>query len=68
MFTTQESGKQTGQISRIVNTRAHLTAEALRTRVRAGTNPSSPVRNLLRGADESPGLFGRLAAWLRGER
>jgi hypothetical protein len=67
MITTQPTGKQTGQYSRIANPRRVITTDAVRDRVRAGTNPSVPVRNVLAGADAGDSIFARLRAWLRGE-
>jgi hypothetical protein len=66
MYSTQASGKQTGQVSRILHPRTYLTREAIDARIHAGTNPSAPIRNELRGASV-PGLLARFYAWLRGE-
>jgi hypothetical protein len=66
MYSTQASGKQTGQVSRILHPRAYLDKTSIDARIHAGTNPSAPVRNELRGA--SPlGFLARFYAWLRGE-
>jgi hypothetical protein len=65
MYTTQASGKQTGQVSRITNPRASLAATALQARIQAGTNPSEPIRNELRGANMGS-WFSRVLDWFRG--
>jgi hypothetical protein len=66
MYSTQASGKQTGQVSRITYPRASLDKTSIDARIHAGTNPSTPVRNELRGVSPT-GLLTRLYAWLRGE-
>jgi hypothetical protein len=68
MYSTQIGGKQTGQVSRIRDTRAGLAPAGLNAQIRAGTNPKSPVRNELAGAGVVGSALARLFAWFRGER
>jgi hypothetical protein len=67
MIVTQPQDQQTGSYSRIANPRLRLTPDALYARIHGGTNPGSPTRNPLAGA-ESVSLLGRFTAWLRGDR
>lgn len=65
MITAQNQGQQTGAFSRIQNPFAPLAPSAIRLHVqRRYVQP--PTRNMLAGAGPTS-IWGRVAAWFRGE-